>query len=84
MTTLKRDNWTNEEVIKILEQCKIYIGDKERSDAHLEYLERHNAGIEQAIIQFLEFKTDPESGETAMAYDTEKNQIFVISPPLPQ
>lgn len=81
---LKRDNWTNDEVIKILEQCKIYIGKKERSEAHLEYLERHNAGIEQAIIRFLDFKADPDSGETAMAYDPEKNQIFVISPPLPQ
>ena len=81
---LKRDNWTNEEIIKILEGCKIYIGDKERSEAHLQYLERHNAGIEQAIIRFLDFKADPDSGDTAMAYDTETEQIFVISPPLPQ
>ncbi len=81
---LKRDNWTNDEVIKILEQCKIYIGEKERSEERLKFLERYNSAIEQAIIQFLEFKTDPDSGETAMAYDPEKNQILVISPPLPQ
>jgi len=81
---LKRDNWTNDEVIKILEGCKIYIGDKERSEAHLEYIERHNAGIEQAIIQFYDFKADPEESYSAMAYNTDNGQIYVISPPLPQ
>jgi hypothetical protein len=81
---LKRDNWTNDEVIKILEGRKIYIGDKKRSEAQLQYLERHNAGIEQAIIQFCDFKADPELDDTAMAYDTDDGQIYVISAPLPQ
>jgi hypothetical protein len=81
---LKRDKWTNDEVIKILEGCKIYIGEKKRSEAQLEYLDRHNQGIEQAIIQFCDFKADPEESYSAMAYDTENGQIYVISPPLPQ
>jgi hypothetical protein len=81
---LKRDNWTNDEVIDILEQRKIYIGEKERSDKQLAYLKAYNDGIEQAIIQFCDFKTDSESGETAMAYNVMNKQIYVISPPLPQ
>ena len=81
---LKRDNWTNQEVIKILDLCKIHIDDKDRVDKHMKILNAHNAGIEQAIIRFLDFKADPDSGVTAMAYDTESEQIFVVSPPLPQ
>jgi hypothetical protein len=76
---LKRTNWTNEEVIKILEGCKIYIGEKKRSKAHLEYLERHNAGVEKAIIQFCDFKADPKESYSAMAYNTEDKMIYVIS-----
>jgi hypothetical protein len=81
---LKRTNWTNEEVIKILEGRKIHIGEKERSDKQLAYLEAFNEGIEQAIIQFYDFKVDPEVSYSAMAYDPILERIFVISPPMPQ
>ena len=81
---LKRTNWTNDEVIKILEGRKIVIGDKERSDKQLAYLNAYNDGIEQAIIQFCDFKEDPEESYSAMAYDPLLNRIFVISPPMPQ
>jgi hypothetical protein len=81
---LKRTNWTNDEVIKILEGRKIVIGDKERSDERLAYLEAYNDGIEQAIIQFYDFKADPEESYSAMAYDPILGRIFVISPPMPQ
>ena len=81
---LKRTNWTNEEVIDILEGCKIHIGDKQRSEKNLAYLESRNQGIEQAIIQFLDFKADPNESYSAMAYNTNDKQIYVISPPLPR
>jgi len=81
---LKRTNWTNDEVIKILEGRKIHIGEKERSDKQLAYLEAYNNGIEQAIIQFYDFKADPEESYSAMAYDPILRRIFVISPPMPQ
>ena len=81
---LKRDNWSNSEVIKILEGRKIYIGDKERSDERLAYLEAYNDGIEQAIIQFYDFKADPEESYSAMAYETDNDLIYVISEPMPQ
>jgi len=82
--TLKRNGWDNDEVIKILEGRKIYIGKKERSDKQLAYLEAFNEGIEQAIIQFCDFKADPEESYSAMAYETDNEQIYVISAPMPQ
>jgi len=81
---LKRTGWTNDEVIDILEGCKIYIGDKERSDERLAWLERHNDAIDQAIYQFCDFKADPEKSYSAKAYNVIDKQIYVISPPLPQ
>lgn len=81
---IKRTGWTNEEVINILESRKIYIGEKERSDKQLAYLEAFNEGIEQAIIQFCDFKADPEESFSAMGYDPLLKRIFVISPPMPQ
>ena len=83
-TMLKRTNWTNDEVIKILEGCKIHIEDRHRKGKHFYTLEARNAGIEQAIIQFCDFKEDPEESFSAMAYDTDNGQIYVISEPMPQ
>jgi hypothetical protein len=81
---LKRDNWTNQEVIDILEGCKIVIDDKDRSEKHLSILNSWNQGVEQAIIQFCDFQADPEESYSAMAYDTEQKRIFVVSSPMPQ
>ena len=81
---LKRDNWTNDEVIKILEGCKIHIEEKDRTEDHLAFLKAHNETIDQATYQFYDFKADPEKSYSAMAYDTDNGQIYVISPPLPQ
>jgi hypothetical protein len=81
---LKRTGWTNDEVIDILEGCKIHIGDKERSEKHLARLLSRNEAIDQAIYQFYDFKADPEESFSAMAYDPILKQIFVISPPMPQ
>jgi len=81
---LKNNNWDNQEVIDILEGCKIHIDDRERSEEHLARLEAHNQGIEQAIIQFCDFKKDPEVYHDAMAYDVLTKRIYVTGPPLPQ
>jgi hypothetical protein len=84
---LKRDNWTNDEVINILEGCMIHIKMDEAknwSKERYEHAVNHNEGIEQCIIQFYDFRADPEESYSAMAYDTEKKQIFVISEPMPQ
>jgi hypothetical protein len=81
---LKRNGWDNDEVIDILEGCKIHISDKERSEERLALLEARNQGIEQAIIQFCDFKKDPEKYHDAMAYDVLTKRIYVTGPPLPQ
>jgi hypothetical protein len=81
---LKRNGWDNDEVIDILEGCKICIGEKERTEESLAWLEAHNAGIDQAIIQFCDFKKDPEEYHDAMAYDPITKRIYVTGPPLPQ
>jgi len=81
---LKNNNWTNEEVINILEGCKIVIDDRDRLSEHLAVLEAHNDGIEQAIIQFCDFDKDPEEYHDAMAYDPIEKRIYVTGAPLPQ
>jgi hypothetical protein len=81
---LKRTNWTNDEVISILEGCKIHIEDRHRESKHFHTLEARNTGIDQAIYQFYDFKADPEESFSAMAYDPILKQIFVISEPMPQ
>jgi len=81
---LKRTNWTNDEVISILEGCKIHIEDRHREDKHFYLLEARNQAIEQCIYQFCDFKADPEESFSAMAYETDNGQIYVISEPMPQ
>lgn len=76
MSVLKRNNWTNEEVIELLNGCKLYKigGDPDGV---------HNHAIDGVIHQFYDFqRPDDESG--AMAYHTEDKFIYHIGPPLPQ
>lgn len=85
--TLKRDLWTNDEVINILESRKISIkmDDAKRwDDASYKHAVRHNEAIDQCIYQFYDFKADPEESDSAMAYETDNEQIYVISAPMPQ
>ena len=78
---LKRDNWTNDEVIKILEGRKIYVKEGEGIAA---WIKEHNDTIDQCIYQFHDFMADPEESYSAMAYNTDDEQIYVISAPMPQ
>jgi len=84
---LKRDLWTNDEVINILEGRKISIkmdDAKNWDDVSYKHAVRHNEAIDQCIYQFWDFKADPEESDSAMAYDPVLGRIFVISPPMPQ
>lgn len=74
---LKRDNWTNEEVIKILEGRKIVIDDKFRCADQLAVLQAHNDAIDQAMVPFYDFKL-PDTEFGAMAYSTEYDRIYHI------
>ena len=74
---LKRDNWTNDEVIDILYQMQTYDKTGKLSKS------AWNVAIEQCVNQFWDFSR-PEDDHSAMAYDTELKQIFMIGPKLPQ
>lgn len=83
---LKRNNWTNDEVIDILEGLMIPIKmddcknwSKEEYDSAVAW----NQPLQTAVSQFWDFKADPND-RVAQALDTDTNQIVVISPPLPQ
>jgi len=73
---MKRDNWTNDEVIGILEDLLIVKnGEPQESD--------WNNGLLLAISQFGDFKR-PVSEYTAMAYDPKTKNVVMIGPPLPR
>jgi len=74
---MKRDNWTNEEVINILEGMKL-VG-RNGKDLNADW----NMGLEVAAAQFYDFKKDAQEF-AAMAYDPETKEIVVVGPPLPR
>ena len=74
---LKRDNWTNEEVLDILEGMKMVGRDGLPVDTD------SNISLDQAVGQFCDFKR-PADQFAAMAYDTDTKEIVVVGPPLPR
>ena len=79
---MKRDNWTNEEVIDILEGMKMVVVDKTDGlfrDAKSEW----NTALDNAISQFWDFKR-PVDQYAAMAYEPDTKEIVVVGPPLPR
>jgi len=83
---LKRDNWSNDEVIDIIEGLMIPMKmdeaknwSKERYDC----TENWNTSLQMAASTFYDFKAKPDAW-VAKALDTTTGQIVVISKPLPQ
>ena len=74
---MKRDNWTNEEVIDILEGMKMVGKDGVLRDTE------GNFALDYAISQFWDFKR-PVDQYAAMAYDPDTKDIVVVGPPLPR
>lgn len=74
---MKRDNWTNEEVIDILEGMKTVSLDGSPLSSDW------NRALEIAISQFYDFKR-PTDHFAAMAYDPDAKEIVVVGPPLPR
>ena len=73
---MKRDNWTNSEVIGILEDFLF------SKDGVIEDTSWNN-GLLLAISQFGDFKR-PIGDYAAMAYDPKTKDIVVVGPPLPR
>jgi hypothetical protein len=72
-TDLKRDNWTNEDVIKLLKRCQhLYSVDGKKHN--------NDNGIEDAIEMFHDFQRDPTDPTeyAAMAYSPALDQVFHI------
>ena len=73
----KRDLWTNDEVINILDGLKL-VG-RSGKDLNADW----NTSLDVAISQFCDFKKDAQEF-TAMAYDLETKEMVVVGPPLPR
>ena len=74
---MKRDNWTNEEVIDILNGMKVV--DKDGLPREVDW----NIALDCATSQFWDFKR-PADQYAAMAYDPDTKEIVVVGPPLPR
>ena len=72
---LKRNNWTNEEVIKILEGSKICLVDG--SLPKTGFASTYNEGIQHLIHTFEDFMR-PAEEMGAMAYEPEEDMIYHI------
>lgn len=77
INTMKRDNWTNEEVIDILEGLKATGRDGLLVDTDW------NNALDCAVGQFWDFKR-PGDQYAAMAYNPDTKEIVVVGPPLPR
>ena len=78
MKNLKRDNWTNEEVIKLLELQKLSSVNKAKD----EYCLLWNETIDSVKNAFYDFQRE-ESDYAAMAYCPEDDMVYHIGPILP-
>ena len=74
---MKRDNWTNEEVIDILEGLKVV--DSNGMSKEVDW----NFALDFATTQFWDFKR-PIDQPDAMAYNPDTKEIVVVGPPLPR
>lgn len=70
---LKRDNWTTEEVMKIVEGCKIV----QIEGKYSERIEEYNMVIDNVINQFYDFQR-PLDDFGAMAYCPEEDMIYHV------
>jgi len=75
---LKRDNWTNDEVINLLKSRRV---DTSPSD---EFKADWNNTVNQCIYLFYDMKADPKITAGAKALDTDTGNIVCIGRRLPQ
>ena len=78
MREFKRDNWTNEEVIKFLQGEKFIPLGKQQT---AEWMEHHNTAVDDCIEIFRDFQR-PSSEPGAMGFCVEEDTTFHIGPPL--
>lgn len=74
--TIKRTNWTTEEVIELIEGCKLTRADGGEEDA---WTKNYNHGVAGAADQFRSFAI-PDDEFGALGYCTENKTIYHIGP----
>ena len=80
---LKRDNWTNEEVLHLLNEMEFYYKVEEPGAERYERDEEYTAAIEDVREIFESFKEPEDSYSGPMAYDTKSGFRVYVGPPLP-
>ena len=83
---LKRDNWTNEEVLHLLREMEFYYKGEDLDKPEPELRERskeYTAAIEDVRDIFESFKAPVDSYSGPMAYDTKSGFRVYVGPPLP-
>ena len=83
---LKRDNWTNEEVLHLLREMEFYYKGEDLDKPEPELRERskeYTAAIEDVREIFEAFKAPEDSYSGPMAYDKKSGFCVYVGPPLP-
>ncbi len=83
---LKRDNWTNDEVLHLLREMEFYYKGKDLDKPEPELRERskeYTAAIEDVREIFEAFKAPADSYSGPMAYDKKSGFRVYVGPPLP-
>lgn len=76
---LKRDNWTNAEVIKMIEDMTIcQIGNDGKPDISSECCRRHNRVVAMIADHFRSHFACSEDTFGALALDTETGEVFHV------
>tara|TARA_R110000744_G_scaffold161326_1_gene277820 strand:+ start:259 stop:555 length:297 start_codon:yes stop_codon:yes gene_type:complete len=80
---LKRDNWTNEEVLDLLNEMEFHYKCDQPELEKYERSEEYTAAIEDVRDIFEAFKAPEDQYCGPMAYDKKSGLCVYIGPPLP-
>ena len=80
---LKRDNWTNEEVLHLLSEMEFCFDCHQSEPGKYERSEEYTQAIEDVREIFEGFKAPKDSYCAPMAYDTVSGFRVYVGPPLP-
>lgn len=72
---LKRDNWTNDEVINLLMGCMM---------PPVPYSCDSNFSLRQAVYLFYDMKANTQTVAGSKAFDTDTGRVVCVGPKLPQ
>jgi len=80
---LKRDNWTNEEVLYLLNEMEFYYKCDKPEPEKFQRSEEYTQAIEDVREIFEGFKAPEDSYSGPMAYDKKSGFRVYVGPPLP-